>query len=102
MSLLVEPGTETAKEFMLLNSKLTEGEHIILNRLGRYDLEVIAIKVLTSFFGDFGESSMGKTTTFLDQLVRNIHFNIDVGSGRRERRYKLFRGKMRASCCSIS
>ena len=44
MSLLVEPGTETAKEFMLLNSKLTEGEHIILNRLGRYDLEVIARK----------------------------------------------------------
>jgi hypothetical protein len=57
---------------------------MILNRMGRYDLEVITRKVLSSLFGEYGEASMAKTATFMVHLVRNIHFHIEVVTGRRE------------------
>jgi hypothetical protein len=72
------------KARLLLNQKLTEAEHMILNRMGCYDLEVITIKVLSSLFGEYGEASMGKTATFMVHLVRNIHFHIEVVTGHRE------------------
>lgn len=39
-------------------NKLTESELHIINSLDRYTLEVIAIKVLSLFFSEFGESTM--------------------------------------------
>lgn len=55
--------------------------------MGSYDLEVITRKVLCSLFGEYGEASMAKTATFMDHLVRNIHFHIEVLTGRREGGY---------------
>jgi hypothetical protein len=85
MSLLIDHKLMTAKSvFLLKESRLEEDEFNIINEMDRYDLEVIAVKVLSSLFEEFGEKTMARTSTFLEQLARHIRFHVEVVTKRKK------------------
>lgn len=48
-------------------------------------MEVIAVKVLSSLFEEFGEKTMARTSTFLEQQARHIRFHVEVVTKRKKR-----------------
>lgn len=53
-----------------MNTKdLSEHEMFMVNSLDRYTLEIISLKDISLLFGELEESTMVRTSTFLDQQV---------------------------------